>query len=271
MLRFFCGTAAMAFIACQPGIALASETDAVESGESTTASTADDGTAQPVEPANAQDYPMHVSSDAHGEDETGFGAHVSLVSDYREHGVSNSGRNPALQGGVEYMSKVGLFGGVWASSLGNVDGAPDAEVQAYGGYAGSTGELEFSIATVYHMYPSSSDENEVEFELEVEHPVGPAEVEAEIEYAPEQNGEADELYAALTFSLPIKDSGFAFKLHGGYETTGGESLMDWEAGITYARNQFTASLGVVGTNRGDADEEGRDAGTAGLGTVTMHF
>lgn len=124
---------------------------------------------------------------------------------------------------------------------------------------------------MYRMFPNFSDENEVEFELELEHPIGPVEVEAQIEYAPPQNAEEDEFYAGLTFSLPIKDSGFALKLHGGYETSGDENLMDWEAGVTYEKNQFSASLSVIGTNRGDPDEEGEDAGTAVMGTVTMHF
>lgn len=62
-------------------------------------------------------------------------ADVSLVSDYRFNGVSNSNRGPALQAGLTYEHESGAYVGSWAS---NVDfGGEDPsklEVDFFAGY-----------------------------------------------------------------------------------------------------------------------------------------
>src|SRR4051812_17806657 len=42
---------------------------------------------------------------------------IGVVSDYRYRGISQSGRDPALQGGIDYTDKSGFYVGTWASTI----------------------------------------------------------------------------------------------------------------------------------------------------------
>jgi uncharacterized protein (TIGR02001 family) len=62
---------------------------------------------------------------------------VGVVSDYRYRGISQSRLKPALQGGVDYARKSGLYVGTWASTIKWIkDAGGDApvELDLYGGY-----------------------------------------------------------------------------------------------------------------------------------------
>jgi uncharacterized protein (TIGR02001 family) len=62
---------------------------------------------------------------------------VGVVSDYRYRGISQSRLKPALQGGVDYARKSGLYVGTWASTIKWIkDAGGDApvELDIYGGY-----------------------------------------------------------------------------------------------------------------------------------------
>jgi len=64
-----------------------------------------------------------------------FTANVSLVSDYRFRGLSQTGKRPAVQGGVDYAHASGFYLGTWASSV-NANQYPNAAMEwdFYGGY-----------------------------------------------------------------------------------------------------------------------------------------
>jgi uncharacterized protein (TIGR02001 family) len=62
---------------------------------------------------------------------------VGVVTDYRYRGISQSRLKPALQGGVDYARKSGLYVGTWASTIKWIkDAGGDApvELDIYGGY-----------------------------------------------------------------------------------------------------------------------------------------
>jgi uncharacterized protein (TIGR02001 family) len=62
---------------------------------------------------------------------------VGVVTDYRYRGISQSRLKPALQGGVDYARKSGLYVGTWASTIKWIkDAGGDApvELDLYGGY-----------------------------------------------------------------------------------------------------------------------------------------
>ena len=63
-------------------------------------------------------------------------ANVSVVSDYRFRGISQSFRRPALQGGVDYAHASGFYIGTWGSTV-DKDFLTDTkglEWDIYGGY-----------------------------------------------------------------------------------------------------------------------------------------
>ena len=79
-----------------------------------------------------------AGSMAHAEDvipEHSFTANVSLVSDYRFRGVSQTFKQPAIQGGFDYVHSSGFYVGNWNSNVsGNSFTDGSIEMDLYGGY-----------------------------------------------------------------------------------------------------------------------------------------
>src|SRR3954462_13099168 len=73
---------------------------------------------------------------------------VGAVTDYRYRGISQSRRDPAIQGGADFTHKSGFYVGTWASSIKWVkDAGGDAsvEVDLYGGYKTTFNDIGFDI------------------------------------------------------------------------------------------------------------------------------
>jgi uncharacterized protein (TIGR02001 family) len=81
---------------------------------------------------------------------------VGLVTDYRYRGISQSRLKPALQGGVDYVRKSGLYVGTWASTIKWIkDAGGDAplEIDVYGGYKGEAGPIAYDVGVLRYQYP----------------------------------------------------------------------------------------------------------------------
>lgn len=88
---------------------------------------------------------------------TEISGNVSLTSDYRFRGISQSDTQLAIQGGFDIAFENGLYVGVWGS---NVDfgagAAPDLELDYYVGISGSISEdVGFDVGYIYYDYPGS--------------------------------------------------------------------------------------------------------------------
>jgi uncharacterized protein (TIGR02001 family) len=75
------------------------------------------------------------------------GANVSVTSDYIWRGDTQNGHQAALQGGYDYDFGNGFSAGVWGSSL-----TSNFEYDLYGSYAGSAGDMGYSIGYIYYGY-----------------------------------------------------------------------------------------------------------------------
>lgn len=90
---------------------------------------------------------------------------VGVVSDYRYRGISQSARNPALQGGVDYAHKSGFYLGTWGSTIRWIkDTAPNlkgsVEVDLYGGYKGAINEtFSFDVGGLQYWYVDNNYKN----------------------------------------------------------------------------------------------------------------
>lgn len=85
---------------------------------------------------------------------------VSLTSDYRYRGISQSRLKPAIQGGVDYALPAGFYVGAWASTIKWIKDIPggDAgvEIDLYGGLKGSiTTDLGYDVGVLTYQYPSN--------------------------------------------------------------------------------------------------------------------
>ena len=94
-------------------------------------------------------------------DSTGFGASVTLASDYMLRGFSQSKGKPALQGGVAWTSESGWIAGAWGSTVDFVeDGVPSdgahVELDLYVGRSWSLSErLALDATLIRYAYPGT--------------------------------------------------------------------------------------------------------------------
>lgn len=88
-----------------------------------------------------------------------LGFNVGLVTDYRYRGITQSRFDPALQGGVDFSHKSGFYLGTWASSIKwikDAGGDASTEIDFYGGYKGSAGDLGYDVGVLRYQYPGHS-------------------------------------------------------------------------------------------------------------------
>jgi uncharacterized protein (TIGR02001 family) len=98
---------------------------------------------------------------SHAEEEASpLSFNVSVTSDYRYRGISQSRLKPALQGGVDYALPGGFYVGAWASTIQWIKDIPGGdgriEVDLYGGYKGEiTKDLTYDVGVLTYQYPSN--------------------------------------------------------------------------------------------------------------------
>lgn len=86
---------------------------------------------------------------------------LGATTDYLFRGISQSQHDPALSGGVDYGHASGLYAGAWASTQKWVDKAGpykdgrDFELDLYGGYKGSAGDIGYDIGFIRYVYDGS--------------------------------------------------------------------------------------------------------------------
>ncbi|MGH8708920.1 MAG: TorF family putative porin [Burkholderiales bacterium] len=83
---------------------------------------------------------------------------MSIVSDYRFRGISQTFLEPAIQGGFDYSHSSGFYLGNWnsnVSSLGYADGT--IEMDFYGGYKFAAGPLGLDVGLLQYVYPGAKN------------------------------------------------------------------------------------------------------------------
>ena len=82
---------------------------------------------------------------------------MSLVSDYRFRGIAQTFEKPALQGGFDFAHSSGLYVGNWNSNISEGAGFPQGnlEMDFYGGFKKSFGDLGLDVGAIYYYYPGT--------------------------------------------------------------------------------------------------------------------
>jgi uncharacterized protein (TIGR02001 family) len=82
---------------------------------------------------------------------------MTLASDYRFRGISQTFEEPALQGGFDYAHASGFYIGNWNSSISDsfYAGSP-LEMDFYGGYKRAFGDIGLDLGAIYYYYPGSN-------------------------------------------------------------------------------------------------------------------
>lgn len=87
-------------------------------------------------------------------------ANVGIYSNYIFRGISQTGGDVALQGGIDYTHSSGFYLGTWGSNVGWIEdyqgyGSGNVEIDVYGGYRGAFGSsgVTYDLGAIQYIYP----------------------------------------------------------------------------------------------------------------------
>jgi len=209
---------------------------------------------------------------------------VAVTTDYRFRGVSLSGGDFALQGGIDVVHDSGFYVGTWGSSI---DGGAfgELELDFYGGWSGDVAEgVTVDVGLLYYMYPASDDVGGVDLDTNIWEPyasvgftLGPVGGTLGAAYAWEQDslGGDDNLYIYTDWSLGIPNTPVTFSAHLGYTDgalappflagTADDTGLDWSLGVSATiYGGLSGSLTYVGVEGPSIDGFTDDAIVATL-------
>jgi len=86
-----------------------------------------------------------------------FTGNLGLVSDYRFRGISQTFKQPAIQGGFDYSHTSGFYAGNWDSNVNSGAGFPGGSIEMdfYGGWKQTWGDWGLDLGTIYYYYPGT--------------------------------------------------------------------------------------------------------------------
>ncbi len=167
-------------------------------------------------------------------DEHEISGNVALTTDYRFRGISQTNRDPAIQGGLDYAHESGLYIGTWASNVSFTEGG--TEIDAYAGWGTDLNEnLALDLGVLYYAYPSDSDADYVELYASL----GFFGATVGLNYSPE-----------YTY-----DTGTYFYLYGAYSLPLGEAFsLDLNLGLNqFEKDNLDSFLGAIGAGKSYID------------------
>lgn len=200
-------------------------------------------------------------------------ATATAVSDYRFRGVSESGRDPAIQGSVD-LSYRGFYVGAWVSSIARTADT-NVELDLYAGYAGSAGPIEYEVGAIAYLYPGGDGSGTIyEGAAKLSYTLGPVTAKLGLNYAPDQeNLDGDNFYISSELRAGIPTTPLTVFAQLGRERGSFYGRKwDWSLGLEVTRGPFTASLAYVDTNL-DSDTSflGRDIRAGIVASASFEF
>jgi len=196
---------------------------------------------------------------------------VTAVSDYNWRGVTQTARDPALQGSIDYAHDSGFYAGVWASNVDFGDCCDEnIETDLYFGFAGGE-TLTWDVGFVYYVYPGAED---IDFP-EIYASLGWNWLTGKVSYS-NDFGNTDEsaiyLEANGEWGLPAN---FGLAAHVGYSDGDGieaaygqDNYFDWSVGVTYTLGHFDLGLSYVdGSDLETLDGTPDDVGSSESGVI----
>jgi uncharacterized protein (TIGR02001 family) len=83
---------------------------------------------------------------------------MTLITDYRFRGISQTYGKPAIQGGFDYSHSSGFYLGNWNSNVSQGAGFPggNIEMDFYGGYKAAFGDFGVDVGAIYYYYPGTN-------------------------------------------------------------------------------------------------------------------
>jgi uncharacterized protein (TIGR02001 family) len=176
-------------------------------------------------------------------------ANVSMTTDYLFRGISQTGHDPAIQGGFDYAHASGFYVGVWGSNVGWIEdyqgyASGNMEFDLYGGFRGGfADDFTYDLGAIQYYYPgtrpaaiTNADTTELYAGL------GWKWFAAKYSYVVSNgafgfaNADGSD-YLDLSASVPIGDTGLTAGAHWGtfsFKNNGAVDYDDWKVSLSYA-------------------------------------
>ena len=115
--------------------------------------------------AAALGAPLLANAQSKPEPDHKFTGNITLISDYRFRGISQTFGEPALQGGFDYAHSSGFYLGNWNSNISETAGFPNGnlEMDFFGGWKKSWGDWGLDLGFIYYYYPGSDAAGNVRY------------------------------------------------------------------------------------------------------------
>jgi uncharacterized protein (TIGR02001 family) len=186
---------------------------------------------------------------------------VALTTDYRFRGISQTDRDPAIQGGFDWAHDSGFYLGTWGS---NVDLAGDLELDYYVGFANDINDnIAYDVGYIYYDYPGDGANQEYwEIYAGLSGDVGPVGLSGKVYYSNDffdSTGTAYYYDLGASYGLPY-DIGLSG--HFGYQTINdGDKFFssntgnyrDWSIGVSRSFMGVDLDLSYIDTSLGKSD------------------
>jgi uncharacterized protein (TIGR02001 family) len=196
-----------------------------------------------------------------------FTGNVTVASDYAFRGISQTGSEPAIQGGMDLTHPSGVYAGAWGSSVNfgeelSAGSRAQMELDVYGGVRKSIPALvDLDLSAVGYLYPGAAGSRHydyLELGLGASRTIGRVSGGASLRYSPEFfAGSGHAVYYGGQLSVPV--SFVRLSASAGHQsveenaTFGTPDYVDYGIGATVGWSGFDFSGKYLGTDLSKAD------------------
>ncbi|MGK2951118.1 MAG: TorF family putative porin [Thiobacillus sp.] len=199
-------------------------------------------------------------------------ANVGMYSDYVFRGISQTGGDPAVQGGLDYSHSSGFYLGTWGSNVGWIEDfqgydSGNVEIDLYGGFRGDIGStgLTFDVGAIKYMFPGDDGGATKADTTEIYGALGWKWFTAKYSYYVSDevfgfaNADGSD-YLGLSASLPVGETGLTLGASWGtfsFENNDAQDYEDWSVSAAYDMGKLSSvTSGVtVGLKYSDTDAD----------------
>lgn len=200
---------------------------------------------------------------------------VALTSDYVFRGISQTGGDAALQGGLDYTHRGGFYLGTWGSNVGWIEdfqgyASGNVELDLYGGLRGSFGAtgVGYDVGVIGYFYTGEAN-GAVEADT-TEAYVALGWKWFTVKYSCSLSDETFGFtnaggsgYLDISASVPVGETGLTLGAHWGrfsFDNNAAQDYDDWKLSVAYDMGRLSDTLSGVtlGVAWSDTDTAGGD-------------